>query len=65
MFVTVYYTVLEIEYIAQSQFTLLVQTPELIAVVNYPKLINVNNQNLVIDASESYDPNADSTNTAE
>ncbi|CDW89366.1 UNKNOWN [Stylonychia lemnae] len=58
MSVTVLYVIGDTEYLAKKSFTLLVQKPDLIPVVSYQSVININEQNVTLDGTASYDPQA-------
>lgn len=57
MLVTQYYKINEIEYMAVFNFTLFVERPDLLPIINYPQVFNPKEKtNLILDANNSYDP---------
>lgn len=56
MKITQYYLINGVEYIAVKEFTLFVEKPDLVPVVSYPRVINIKEQQLILNATRSYDP---------
>ena len=63
MRITVLYKISGIQYMAKKDFTLFVAKPDLVALISYPNVVNVNKDSIYLDASQSYDPAAESAGT--
>ncbi len=63
MTATQYYVIKDIEYVSKLTFVFIVSKPDLVPVVQYPRVININLQNLTLNATGSYDPQASSAGT--
>lgn len=63
MRINVLYSISGLQYLAKYDFTLFVAKPDLIAIVKYANVVNVNKDNIYLDATASYDPAAYSAGT--
>ena len=56
MSVTLYYFHDNVEYIDRENFIIKVSREDLVGVVDYQQVVNVDVDDIILDASDSYDP---------